>query len=124
MPYRRPDYDPGADDDFAGGPPIGPVPRWAGGVAVPVAVLAYGLRVLLSGHATLAGRGISTAVHGPDAAAIGLAAASAAAFLHCHYFWGNVDRLAPWADVGKAAGLIGLIASLGYLLVHLGILGR
>ena len=124
MIYRRPDDEPGPDEGSEGPPPTGPLPLGVGGIVVPLIVFAYGLRCLITGRAVLVGRNIWTPVHGPDAMAIGSACVSIAAFLHCHYGWGNIEPLAAWAVVGKAVGLVGMIASLGYLLIHLGLLGR
>jgi hypothetical protein len=45
-------------------------------------------------------------------------------FLHCHYFWGNIFQLSAWAALGKIVSLIGMIGGLGYLLIHVGVLGN
>lgn len=56
--------------------------------------------------------------------ALGLASVGAGIFLHCHYFLGNIFHLAVWAVLGKIASLILFIASLVYLLIHIGIFGH
>jgi hypothetical protein len=40
---------------------------------------------------------------------------SAATFMHAHYFWSYRERFLGYAQLGKAAGLIGLNAGLIYL---------
>ena len=106
MIHRTPDRDPRPDDDgFAGPPRGGPLAVVGGGVVAPLAVAGYGVRCLLGGTATIAAGHVTGVVHGPDAAAVGVAAVSVAVLPHRHYFWGNVAAL---ADLG----------------VHLGVLGR
>ena len=121
----HPDYKPTAyDDDFEDIPTPGPVPMWLGGILIPLAHIAYGLSCLITRHGVLPGNRASMELTGSNAIALGLATMSIGLFLHTHYFWGNLYHLAAWAVAGKIVSLITLIASLGYLLVHVGVLGR
>ena len=125
MSYRRPDYNPTAyDDDWEDIPASGPIPKWLGGVLVPVAMIAYGIHCFATGHGEIPGRDYSMAVSGANAMAVGMASLSLGLFLHCHYFWGNIFHLAAWAVLGKIVSMIGFICGLGYLLIHVGVLGH
>ena len=62
-------------------------------------------------------------LHGLNAVAIGIAFVSAAVFLHCHYFWGNIYNQAWFAVLGKIIGACGFIAGIGVVLVRNGVLG-
>jgi hypothetical protein len=59
-----------------------------------------------------------------DLPPIGVASCSTALLLHCHYFWGNIYHLSACAVLGKIIALIGFVAGLGYLLVHVGVMGH
>ena len=61
---------------------------------------------------------------GTNAVALGLAGLSIGAFLHCHYFWGNVYHLSAFAVLGKILSLMSFIGSVGYLIVRVGVLGK
>lgn len=52
---------------------------------------------------------------GVDATAWGVLFLAMAATAHCHFFWGNVDRLAPFSDLGKCAALLVLVLTVGFL---------
>ena len=122
---RRPDYEPTAfDADWSDIPASGPIPKWLGGVAVPIAMIVYGVVCFVTGHGDIPGRFGSMSVSGADAVALGLASVCLGAFLHCHYFWGNIFQLAAFAVLGKIVSLIGMIGSLVYLLIHVGVLGH
>lgn len=113
-------------DDWEDVPAQGWAAKWLVGVVVPAALLAYGILDVVRRSAWLPSRYGSDGMtlQGPDAVALGSAVAGIAAFLHCHYFWGNVYHLSFWATLGKIVGLVVMIGGLGYLLVHLGIYGR
>jgi hypothetical protein len=124
MITRRPDYEPTAyDDDWESLPIAGPFAKYVGGLIAPLALATYGIATILQQHA-IVGSQITLELTGPNAVAIGIAAISIAGFLHCHYFWGNIDWLSFWATLGKILSLISFIASVGYLLIEVGIFGR
>jgi hypothetical protein len=70
------------------------------------------------------GNQITMTLHGINAQAYAGAVFSAAVFVHCHYFWGNIYNQAWFAVLGKILSACGFIAGLGFLCVHLGLLGR
>ena len=125
MIHRRPDYQPSAyDDDFEDIPSSGLIPKWIGGVIIPAGLVVYGIVCFVTGHGELPGQFGSMTLTGTDAMALATAITSIGVFLHCHYFWGNIFHLGAWATLGKIASLLGIISGLGYLLVHVGVLGR
>ena len=116
---RRPDYRPSAyDDDWEDAPASGAFPTWIAGVAMPLLSIGYGVGCFITRHGVLPGRGMGMHVYGPKAVALGIASIGVGLLLHFHHFWGNTDRLAAWTALGKIASLIGIIASLGYLIVR------
>src|SRR6185437_16056163 len=120
-----PDYQPTAyDDDWEDIPASGPVPKWIGGALVPLLLVSYGVICFATGHGVLPGHSGSMDLYGVNSTALGLASMSLGLFLHCHYFWGTIFHLSPWAVLGKIMSLIVLIGSLGYLIVHVGVFGR
>jgi hypothetical protein len=125
MIHPRPDYQPTAyDDDFEDIPTASVVPKWIGGIVTPVACITYAIHCFSTRHGLLVGQSHWMDVYGANAVAVGVACSSVGLMLHCHYFWGNVYHLFACAVLAKIASLIGLIASLGYLTVHVGILGH
>ena len=48
---------------------------------------------------------------------------SAAHFVHCHYFWGNVYNQAWLAVLGKIIGACGFIAGVAFVVIRNGVLG-
>jgi len=125
MLNRRPNYEPTAyDDDWEDIPTSGPIPKWLGGVLVPIAFIAYGVICFVTGQGDIPGRFGSLSVTGANAVALGVAAVSIGLFLHCHYYWGNIYHLAAFAVLGKIVSLIGMIGGLVFLLIHVGVLGH
>lgn len=125
MYIRLPDHEPTAQgDDLVDIPAAGPLPKWVGGIIVPIAAIAYGVPCLITGHGVMGNRQTATDLYGPDAIAFGLACVAVGLFMHCHFFWGNIFHQAPIAVLGKIAALILFISSTGYLLIHFGILGH
>jgi hypothetical protein len=121
MWWRLPHNPTAYDDDWEDQPGQGPFYQWGLGVVVPLLVLGYGVLVLTTPGAAYARLGIR--LHGVNAIAFGVAAASAGVFLHCHYFWGNVYNQAWFAVLGKIIAACGFIAGLGTLIVRVGVLG-
>jgi hypothetical protein len=125
MIYPRPDYRPTPyDDDWEDIPKSGPVPKWLGGVIVPLALIGYGVTCFFTKHAVLSGRFDSMELHGANATALAVTILSLGIFLHCHYFWGNIIHLSPWAVLGKIVSMTAMIGSLGFVIVHVGVLGH
>lgn len=99
----------------------GPFYKWVLGTAVPIALLYLGTTVVIEQHVVY-GRARENLV-GVNAIASGVSTVSAAAFLHCHFFWGNLYDEAWPAVLGKIVSLCGFIGGIGFLLVRLCVLG-
>jgi hypothetical protein len=122
MLWPRPHNPAPYDDDWEDQPGQGPVQQWGLGVLVPLVLAGYGLRGIVR-QEVLFGGTIQMTFHGLNAAAFGVAWVSAAVFLHCHYFWGNVYNQAWFAVLGKIVSACGFIGGLGLVLVRNGVLG-
>jgi hypothetical protein len=90
---------------------------------VPALIFSYGIWILITREGEF-GSYITMTLHGYNAIAFGAAMISAAIFLHCHYFWGNIYNQAWFAVLGKIIAATGFIAGLLFLCIHIGILGR
>ena len=124
MQFHRSSYEPTAyDDDGEDIPASGPIAKWIGGVIAPLMLAIYGIACVATHHAII-GWQMPLELFAARAVMAGIAAMSAGLFLHCHYFWGNIYHLSPWAVLGKILSLIGFIGSIGYLLVRVGIFGE
>jgi len=121
MHWRLPHNPTAYDDDWEDQPAQGPFYQWGLGVALPVLVACFGAYCVVTRQAAY-GRELMQ-LHGPNAIAFGVAGISLGVFLHCHYFWGNVYNQAWFAVLGKIAAACGFIASLGVLIVRVGVLG-
>ncbi|MDB5297898.1 MAG: hypothetical protein JWO31_3881 [Phycisphaerales bacterium] len=84
---------------------------------------AVGAHAFVTGHAVYGRAGMELHLAGVNAAAFGVAAVSAAVFLHCHYFWGNVYDQVWFAVLGKIVAAAGVVGGLGTLIVRVGVLG-
>jgi hypothetical protein len=117
---------PGAyDDDFEDQPGQGWFYQYGLGVALPMAIMYYGIAAVVMRRAwTGDGHGGTTEWHGWTALGIGWAAISLGVFLHCHYFWGNVYNQAWFAVLGKIISACGFIAGLVVFIVRWGMGGR
>lgn len=89
---------------------------------LPLVIFGYGLHAALGQHVTFDGR-VSMTLNGVNAIAYGVACMSAAMFLHCHYFWGNVYDQIWFAVLGKIIAACGVIGGLVTLIVRVGVLG-
>ena len=119
----RPPHNPTAyDDDWEDQPTQGPFFQWGLGVALPLALFAYGGCAIASHQVMFGGRS-PMILHGPNAIALGVAGISAGVFAHCHFCWGNVFDQAWFAVLGKIIAACGFIAALGFILVRNGVLG-
>lgn len=92
--------------------------KWVLGTGIPVALVVVAIGCATSGYALLPGRRGRLELHDGDAAVFGLILFAAAAFLHVHFLWNNLDHLFAWVDLGKGIALIGMIASIGWLCVR------
>jgi hypothetical protein len=120
---RRIRYEPTAyDDDWEDQPGQGPQYQWGLGVLLPLALAGYGGYAIVMRQVEFGSR-ITMTFRGLNALAFGVAWVSAALFVHCHYFWGNLYNQAWVAVLGKIVGALGFIAGLGIVLVRNGVLG-
>jgi hypothetical protein len=109
-----------AIDRWGDEPSQGFGPKWFGGALTPLLIAAYATSVLVAGEGTIPGRGMwrsgsRLTVHGTDAIAYGMALLGAAAFLHCHYFWGNTRNLDQYSSLGKAVSALAFIVGIGWV---------
>lgn len=95
-------------------PAQGPLPKWGGGLLVPLVFLAHAVRVLLQGETTL-GRRFGIVVHGVDVWIYGAAVLGLALYLHTHYFWGNSERLGTYSAPAKMVSLLLFLVSVLFL---------
>lgn len=98
--------------------PQGPLPKWGGGVVAPLACLGYAVFCLVRGEARL-GRGTGYPIYGGDVVVYALALFCVAWVVHVHFFWGNSERLEPYAGLGKVVGMVGFVACMILLGVRL-----
>ena len=121
--WSRFNHNPSAhDDDWEGQPSQGAFYKWVLGIGLPIAMAAYGVHAIITREAEF-GNQIKLTLHGLNAVAVGTAWISAGAFVHCHYFWGNIYDQAWFAVLGKIVSACGFIAGLVFVLIHNGILG-
>ncbi len=102
-------------DSLSGTPPQSGWAKWLGGAIVPLLIGWYGLGCCLSQEARFVGtQGAFLDLTGRAAVALGLAWLSGAAFLHFHFFWGNLKKLSIFSNLGKVLSALCLLASFGY----------
>jgi hypothetical protein len=102
----------GLEDDA----PQGAVEKWIYGALGPLMAAWYSGVVIARGSVWIPSRtGGSVEFHGTDATAWGVLFLAMAATAHCHFLWGNTERLAPFSDLGKCASLIVLVLTVAYL---------
>ena len=90
--------------------------KWFGGILVPGCMGFYGVRCILAEQAVLVGRGGSWDLAGRDAILFGLAWLSGGLFVHFHYFWPSIKKLAMFTGLAKNVSLVVVILSLGYVI--------
>lgn len=123
MWFWRVPHNPSAYDDvFEGQPAQSWWHKWMLGVVVPLGLIGFGLWIIIAQEITTIGRHRAT-FHGINAISLGCAGVSIGLFLHFHYFWGNIYDQAWFAVLGKIVALIGLITSLAFVIVRVGLLG-
>lgn len=110
------------DDDWEDQPRQGPFYQWGLGVLLAALLVVWGVYAVVTRHVELGSRSPMT-LRGLNAVAFGAAWACAGAFVHFHYFWGNVYNQAGVAVLGKIIAACGFIAGLGFVLVRNGVLG-
>jgi hypothetical protein len=94
----------------------GGVPKWIFGAIGPLLGTLVGIVIIARGHITIPTRQAGAAeFHDGDATAWGLLVIATASAGHFHYFWGNADSLAPYADLGKVASLGVLVLCAAFL---------
>ena len=123
MLWRYPHRATAYDDDFEDQPSQGAFYQWGLGMIVPLGLLIYGLIILHDQEATW-GNEITMTLHDMNAVAYGVSVLSIAAFLHFHYFWGNIYEQIWFAVLGKILAACVFILSTGYLCFCVGVLGR
>lgn len=111
-------------DGWEDQPTQGPFFQWGLGVVLPLIILVWGIHAIVAKTALWTGENADMTLGGVNAVAIGSTTVSAAIFLHCHYFWGNVYNQAWFAVLGKIAGAAGFIVAIGIVIVRVGVLGR
>jgi hypothetical protein len=97
--------------------------KWGCGVAFPVLIIGWGLRVMYLPTVSL-GLGFlgrtgrrHLELSGSDPWWFGLALLGAACLAHFHFFWTNHPPLAAFAELGKVVSLIILIVGFAAILV-------
>ena len=121
--WWRSSYNPTAyDDDFEDQPGQGSFYQCALGVALPLALIGYGVYGIVTQRIAFGGS-ITMTLHGLNAIAFGIAWTCAGIFVHCHYFWGNLINQAWFAVLGKIVAAGGFIAGMAFVLVRNGVLG-
>jgi hypothetical protein len=95
-----------------------PARKWLLGLTTALALAGYGVYCLLTQRAwVLQTRPLR--IHewqGTSALALGCLLVATGAFLHCHWFWNSHPRWHGWGEIGKLPALLGIIASLAWLL--------
>ena len=86
--------------------------RVALGIIVPTFIVAYAIRCVLTGNATIIAKEGVREVTGLSAVAIGLAYAAAGLFLYVHVCWEYNPRLAGLRDFARQLLLVVIAASL------------
>ena len=93
--------------------------KWVLGVVVPSLLALFGASKLIWPHAVLWGRRrMSLTLTGWDAVVFGLCWIGVALFLHAHYHWSLSNRLAEYADLGRAIGIMVGVLAFGFVLVR------
>ncbi len=93
--------------------------KWGQGVVIPSLLALFGASKLIWPHAVLWGRrGMSLTLSGWDAVAFGLCWIGVALFMHAHYHWSLSNRLAEYADLGRAIGIIVGLLAFGFVVVR------
>ena len=121
---RVPDDQFATTDDDVDIPSSGPKSKYGAGVALPLLLIGYGIACFVTRHGVLIGEYNDLDLHGSKAVALGTASLSLGVFLHCHFFWGNVFHLSAFAVFGKIIAAVAFIASLGFLIVRVGVFGK
>jgi hypothetical protein len=96
-------------------PSGGRLKMWLLGAGVALAPIYYGIRCLVTDHATFLGsRGARLDVTGSPAIAMAIAYIAIGLFIHAHWFWGLHPPLAPWSPFLKAPALLTFLGGFGY----------
>ena len=118
-------YEPAAyDDDLEDQPSQGWFFKWVLGLAIPAALLAYGIWIVATREGTFRADQQTLQLHGTSAIAFGIATISVGLFMHFHYLWGNIYNQAWFAVLGWIISACGFIAGAVILIVRVGLFGK
>ena len=102
-------------ESLSGDAPRSPCAQWAGGLLVPVLLAALGISFCLSREGFFpSGEDDFISLTGKAAVAMGVSFISAGAFLHFHYFWGNVNCLGGVSPLAKTLAVLCFLVSFVY----------
>jgi hypothetical protein len=124
MWWRTPHNPTAYDDDWEDQPGQSGFHQWILGLGLPIGILIYAVHIFVTRQAIMGDDNVNLDLRGRNAIAYGLAVASVAVMLHCHYFWGNLYNQAWIAVLGKILSILCFIAGLGYLIFQVGVLGK
>ena len=91
------------------------VEKWVYGGVGPLIGAFLGVAIIVRGQLTIPTRAGRADFQGFDATVWGLLILSGVTAIHFHYFWGNTDSLAPYADLGKIVAIGSLVVCVAYL---------
>src|ERR1700733_12256537 len=111
---RRGDFYLNSADDLSDTTAASPFNQWLVGVGVAAAIAVYALYCFWTGTAILPGNRSEPVIHlqGLAARAVATGWLSLAAFVHLHWFWTASPRFWAYAQLGKMAAAVAMIASL------------
>lgn len=111
----RPGWGEGMLETMLDEPRDTPWNKWGCGVAFPALLTLVGARVMFIQHFTFVGARLRRLqLTGSAAWWVGLAIVGLAAWFHFHFFWTHHSKLAPYAELGKVAGLLTFIGGLAW----------
>jgi len=114
---RKTDFYLSSADELSDTTDASPFNQWAVGVGVAAAIAVYALYCFWTDTAILPGGRFQRVIHlqGLAARAVASGWLSLAAFVHLHWFWTASPRFWGYAQLGKMAAMVALVASLAVL---------
>jgi len=97
--------------------------KWLFGALLPIGIATYGVICIIRRVAEWGGNHSRLTVHGLNAVAVGMVFITAAAFVHCRAFWGEVVQTHWIVELSEILAAILFIVALGTLIVRAGIYG-